>query len=105
MIDSILIRISLRRRMRCVDNLQQEKGRIILDLEREEEMLTNGLQKKLEQVKREKALLEQQIKREEKAHAQLQNKFDMMVEGSDEDSVSDSGLVDLAAEADKAGLL
>lgn len=52
--------------MRRLDGLQKEKGRIIVELEREEEMLTNTLQKKLAVVRREKALLEKQIERERK---------------------------------------
>jgi hypothetical protein len=54
--------------MRRLDSLQKEKGRIIVELEREEEMLTNTLQKKLNQVRREKAELEQQIEREHAAN-------------------------------------
>jgi hypothetical protein len=98
--------------MRRLDTVQQEKGRIIVELEREEEMvswlelfecswsvclcyrkrshsqnrvslstimpsiqLTNTLQKKLDQVRREKALLEEQIEHEKKSHATLQTQL------------------------------
>lgn len=95
--------------MRRVECLQQEKGRIIVELEREEEMvclcdivyfvvivcfnadsfltalvfpqqynifqLTNTLQKKLDEVKREKLLLEQQIESEQFSHGELKNKL------------------------------
>lgn len=61
--------------MRRLDHLQQEKGRIIVELEREEEMLTNTLQKKLNEVRREKALLEQQIEREKQSHVLLQSQL------------------------------
>jgi hypothetical protein len=93
--------------MRRLDGLQKEKGRIIVELEREEEMvsfpyfllsslysesytqyccdkflflillfifntqLTNTLQKKLNQVRREKESLEQQIEREHLVNARL----------------------------------
>jgi len=57
--------------MRRLDRVQREKGRIIVELEREEEMLTNTLQKKLNEVRREKALLEQQIEREHEEQARL----------------------------------
>jgi septal ring factor EnvC (AmiA/AmiB activator) len=40
--------------------------------------LTNTLQKKLDQVKREKALLEQQIEREESSHGKLKTKLTSM---------------------------
>lgn len=50
--------------MRRLDDLQHEKGRIIVELEREEEMLTNSLQKKLNEVRREKTLLEKQLEYE-----------------------------------------
>jgi len=53
--------------MRRLDGLQKEKGRIILELEREEEMLTNTLQKNLAEVRKEKALLEKQIKKDNPA--------------------------------------
>eukprot|EP00591_Stephanopyxis_turris_P009167 CAMPEP_0195508402 /NCGR_PEP_ID=MMETSP0794_2-20130614/1614_1 /TAXON_ID=515487 /ORGANISM="Stephanopyxis turris, Strain CCMP 815" /LENGTH=235 /DNA_ID=CAMNT_0040635347 /DNA_START=166 /DNA_END=873 /DNA_ORIENTATION=+ len=55
--------------MRKLESLYKEKGRIVLELEREEEMLTNTLQKKLNEVRREKALLEKQIEREHAAAA------------------------------------
>jgi len=58
-----------------LDTVQREKGRIIVELEREEEMLTNTLQKKLDEVRREKAELERQIEREHKAHAVLQTQL------------------------------
>lgn len=60
------------RRLQC---LQKEKGRIIVELEREEEMLTNSLQKKLNEVRREKALLEQQIEREHSANTDLRSRL------------------------------
>lgn len=41
--------------------------------------LTNTLQKKLDQVKREKALLEQQIEREESSHGKLKTKLTSMM--------------------------
>ncbi|KAL7564830.1 hypothetical protein ACA910_021086 [Epithemia clementina (nom. ined.)] len=59
--------------MRRLDYLQQEKGRIIFDLEREEEMLTNSLQKQLNEVRKEKALLQQQIDREKKSNSSMEN--------------------------------
>lgn len=40
--------------------------------------MTNTLQKKLDQVKREKALLEQQIEREESSHGKLKTKLTTM---------------------------
>lgn len=92
--------------MRRLDTVQKEKGRIIVELEREEEMvrlnrspmrlvaydvpgdhdtqrltsctlllapqLTNTLQRKLNEVRREKALLEKQIEHEKTSHADLQ---------------------------------
>jgi hypothetical protein len=63
--------------MRRLDILQKEKGRIIVELEREEEMLTNTLQKKLNEVRREKAELEKQIEREH----MLKVKLETMSEG------------------------
>jgi len=51
--------------MKRLDSLSREKGRILIELEREEEMLTNTLQKKLNQVRREKAELEKHIRREQ----------------------------------------
>lgn len=57
--------------MRRLENLQREKGRIVVELEREEEMLTNTLQKKLNDVRREKQLLEQQIEREQNTNGEL----------------------------------
>jgi len=59
--------------MRRVDGLQKEKGRIIVELEREEEMLTNTLQKKLNQVRREKAELQKQIQREHELKVKLES--------------------------------
>jgi hypothetical protein len=61
--------------MRRLDVLQQEKGRIIVELEREEELLTNTLQKKLDQVRREKEALEKQIERERSAHVALEEQL------------------------------
>lgn len=61
--------------MRRLDDLQQEKGRIIVELEREEEMLTNTLQKKLNEVRREKAILEKQIENESRSHSNLQEQL------------------------------
>ena len=55
--------------MRRLDILQQEKGRIIVELEREEELLTNTLQK------REKAVLEKQIKHEKTVDLALQKQL------------------------------
>jgi predicted nuclease with TOPRIM domain len=57
--------------MRRLDTVQREKGRIIVELEREEEMLTNTLQRRLNEVRKEKALLEQQIEREHEEQARL----------------------------------
>jgi len=62
--------------MRRLDLLQKEKGRIIVELEREEEMLTNTLQKKLNEVRREKAELEKQIEREHTFNLELKAKLD-----------------------------
>jgi len=59
--------------MRRLDGLQKEKGRIIIELEREEEMLTNTLQKKLTVVRREKAVLEKQIERDRKVERERKN--------------------------------
>lgn len=64
--------------MRRLEVLQQEKGRIIVELEREEEMLTNTLQKKLNQVRKEKAALEEQIESEKKSHNTLQTQLSDM---------------------------
>ena len=92
--------------MRRLENLQFEKGRIINELEREEEMVsmlccktmiidfgcyywlnandiycccftqvTNTLQKKLQEVRREKAILEGIISQEQLDHAQLETKL------------------------------
>jgi len=61
---------ALMRRLEC---LQREKGRIIVELEREEEMLTNTLQKKLNEVRREKMLLERQIEQEHLHNTHLLN--------------------------------
>ena len=90
--------------LRRMDELQQEKGRIIVELEREEEMvrfalcycsvgnpmhfsfslylffytssqLTNTLQKQLEEVRRDKAKLEQQIEHEKQVHASLESQL------------------------------
>eukprot|EP00545_Synedropsis_sp_CCMP1620_P003239 CAMPEP_0119006348 /NCGR_PEP_ID=MMETSP1176-20130426/2247_1 /TAXON_ID=265551 /ORGANISM="Synedropsis recta cf, Strain CCMP1620" /LENGTH=282 /DNA_ID=CAMNT_0006958257 /DNA_START=102 /DNA_END=950 /DNA_ORIENTATION=- len=101
-------RINLMRRQ--MENVQQEKGRIILELEREEEMLTNTLQKKLDQVRKEKALLEKKIESEHIAHAALEERLnsvqaitknhgieDSIEECEDEGEVDDSILPDLAA--------
>lgn len=49
-----------------IESMQVEKGRIIHELEREEEMLTNKLWKKLEKVTREKAELEKLLERDQK---------------------------------------
>uniref|UniRef100_A0A7S2URH4 Uncharacterized protein n=1 Tax=Attheya septentrionalis TaxID=420275 RepID=A0A7S2URH4_9STRA len=68
--------------MRRLEGLQQEKGRIIFELEREEEMLTNTLQKKLNEVRREKALLEQQIEREQLSHSELVSRLQNMAIGN-----------------------
>jgi len=57
--------------MRRMDRLQREKGRIIVELEREEEMLTNTLQKKLNEVRREKSLLEKKIEVEHEENVRL----------------------------------
>lgn len=61
--------------MRRLEDMQQEKGRIILELEREEELLTNTLQKQLSEVRREKALLQQQIDREKRLKSSLEGQF------------------------------
>jgi hypothetical protein len=58
-----------------LETLQMEKGRIVNELEREEEMLTNSLQKKLDQVRREKAELEKLIQQEQLSHSDLQSKL------------------------------
>lgn len=63
--------------MRRLDCLQKEKGRIIVELEREEEMLTNTLQKKLNEVRREKAELEKQIEREHSNNLELKGKLEL----------------------------
>ena len=60
----------LLRRLEC---LQAEKGRIIVELEREEEMLTNTLQKKLNEVRREKALLQKKIEMEHRGNTNLKS--------------------------------
>lgn len=52
-----------------LETMQVEKGRIVNELEREEEMLTNTLQKKLDQVKREKAQLEKLMEQEHLSHS------------------------------------
>lgn len=84
--------------MRRLEGLQQEKGRIIFELEREEEMLTNTLQKKLNEVRREKALLEQQIEREQLSHSELVSRLQNMSTGhSPATSVK---VTDAAAEGD-----
>lgn len=101
-------RINLLRRQ--MENVQQEKGRIILELEREEEMLTNTLQKKLDQVRKEKALLEKKIEREQISHATLEERLnsveaitqsheieESIKECEDEGEVDDSILPDFAA--------
>lgn len=62
--------------MRKLDGVVKEKGRIVLELEREEEMLTNTLQKKLNQVRREKADLERQIEREHEFNLELKAQLD-----------------------------
>mmetsp|Transcript_23610 Transcript_23610/g.27304 ORF Transcript_23610/g.27304 Transcript_23610/m.27304 type:complete len:374 (-) Transcript_23610:123-1244(-) len=61
--------------MRRLDCVQKEKGRIIVELEREEEMLTNTLQKKLNEVRREKAELEKQIEKEHYYNLELNAKL------------------------------
>jgi wobble nucleotide-excising tRNase len=58
-----------------LETMQIEKGRIVNELEREEEMLTNTLQKKLDQVRREKQELEKLIEHEQTSHANLQSKL------------------------------
>eukprot|EP00980_Cylindrotheca_fusiformis_P009878 scaffold2186_cov113-Cylindrotheca_fusiformis.AAC.6 len=60
--------------MRRLDSLQAEKGRLVIELEREEEMLTNTLQKKLNQVRNEKAALEKKIENEKREHKELERK-------------------------------
>eukprot|EP00429_Kryptoperidinium_foliaceum_P087293 CAMPEP_0176186804 /NCGR_PEP_ID=MMETSP0121_2-20121125/2060_1 /TAXON_ID=160619 /ORGANISM="Kryptoperidinium foliaceum, Strain CCMP 1326" /LENGTH=287 /DNA_ID=CAMNT_0017525303 /DNA_START=39 /DNA_END=902 /DNA_ORIENTATION=+ len=57
--------------MRRLEELQLEKGRIIAELEREEEMLTNTLQKKLDQVRIEKSQLEKLLRDEKDMHSGL----------------------------------
>lgn len=52
--------------------------------------LTNTLQKKLNEVRREKALLEQQIEREQKSHADLQSSLGLFRDEK-ADSISESG--------------
>jgi len=80
--------------MRRVECLQQEKGSIIVELEREEEMLTNTLQKKLDEVKREKMLLEQQIEREQSSHGELKSKLTTIRSSKAETSSSGNGKED-----------
>ena len=86
-----------------MDELQQEKGRFLVELEQEEEMvcfgciivsrkitshlfslylflypssqLTNTLQKQLEEVRQDKAKLEQQIEHEKQVHASLESQL------------------------------
>lgn len=103
--------------MRRLENLQLEKGRIINELEREEEMvcncvcarsiyrcillevwiiqlahtfcyfvtkLTNTLQKKLNQVRGEKAQLEKIIEQEQLHHSHLENKLTDIRQGAPE---------------------
>eukprot|EP00568_Trieres_chinensis_P018097 CAMPEP_0183329956 /NCGR_PEP_ID=MMETSP0160_2-20130417/85058_1 /TAXON_ID=2839 ORGANISM="Odontella Sinensis, Strain Grunow 1884" /NCGR_SAMPLE_ID=MMETSP0160_2 /ASSEMBLY_ACC=CAM_ASM_000250 /LENGTH=237 /DNA_ID=CAMNT_0025498155 /DNA_START=259 /DNA_END=973 /DNA_ORIENTATION=+ len=70
--------------MRRMDRLQREKGRIIVELEREEEMLTNTLQKKLFEVRREKALLEKQIEAEHEENVKLKQQQLWMQQAQDE---------------------
>lgn len=74
--------------MRKLSHVVKEKGRVVLELEREEEMLTNTLQKKLNQVRREKAELEKQIEREHEDNlvlrAQLQNQKQLQEQDGEE---------------------
>merc|ERR1712226_239226 len=88
--------------MRRLDDLQQEKGRIILDLEREEEMLTNTLQKQLNEVRREKSLLQQQIEREKKSNSTLVSHLSSLKESNvamdevtEEDEDEEGQIIDL----------
>jgi hypothetical protein len=58
-----------------LETMQMEKGRIVNELEREEEMITNTLQKKLDQVRREKLELEKLIQHEQRSHSDMQSKL------------------------------
>jgi len=61
--------------MRRLEGVKQERGRVILDLEREEDMLTNNLQEKLDHVRREKTMLERKVEKEQSSHSKLKSKL------------------------------
>jgi hypothetical protein len=65
-----------------MESMQREKERIIVELEREEEMLTNTLQKKLEEVRREKEMLQRKIEQEHLFNEELRAKLDSLSESS-----------------------
>jgi len=73
--------------MRRLDQVQQEKGRIIVELEREEEMMTNTLQKQLHELQREKSVLQQQIDREKRSNSSLSTHLSSLQESNNLDGV------------------
>ena len=72
----------MRRVHNQMESMQREKERIIVELEREEEMLTNTLQKKLEEVRREKEILQRKIEQEHLFNEELRAKVDSLSESS-----------------------
>jgi Uncharacterized conserved protein H4 (DUF2046) len=75
--------------MRRLETMQIEKGRIIDLLEREEEMLTNTLQKKLTQVRKEKSELQKLIQSEHASNCSLRSRLhDLQGAGDDSENTS-----------------
>jgi hypothetical protein len=72
--------------MRRLDSLQKEKGRIIVELEREEEMLTNTLQKKLFDARKSSMMMEKQIEREHAYNLELRAKLDGLSKSQNENT-------------------
>ena len=83
-----------------LESLQQEKGRIIVELEREEEMLTNQLQKKLNQVRKKKEL-EEQIAREQQSHQRLQTRLSDVQDDGVEGAVISGSMAPLVEVGDE----
>jgi hypothetical protein len=75
-----------------LETMQMDKGRIVNEFEREEEMLTNSLQKKLDQMKREKVQLERLIEQERLSRSDLQSKLTCMKDSGGEDEKHSNNL-------------